>query len=261
MALKDYISYQDDKKEKHSSVEARIDFDERFCEMSCYGYGVNDIEAHEELMENFKPIRDLFMDDRQHADLANNIRDAIIKLWPDKGINRQRLRTVITHEIGEYRDGQTALPPIDSFSGEYRFLSNFYPSPIKWHDGIYPTVEHIFQAFKTIDPEERDEIRNAKTPGEAKRLGRKVTLRPDWNDIKIEVMNNFLQSKFRIPELRNKLMDTGTRELIEGNTWGDRFWGVDGTGKNELGKLLMEIRGRGPQSIVTPGMIVIDGVL
>lgn len=132
---------------------------------------------------------------------------------------------------------------IDSFFGEHRFLSNFYPSPIEWGGATHPTVEHAFQAFKTHDTSEKVAILEASTPGKAKRLGKKVTLRKDWERIKLTVMKLLLTYKFDIPELRQKLIDTGDAELIEGNEWGDTFWGVyQGMGSNHLGILLMEIR-------------------
>lgn len=131
---------------------------------------------------------------------------------------------------------------IDSFSGEYRFLSNFWPVP----SFVGLTVEHYFAAAKTEDPEERAKVLGAKSPGLAKRLGRSVTLRPDWDDVKIETMYRLVHMKFTHNDvLAEKLLATGDEELIEGNTWGDTFWGVDletGEGENHLGKMLMEIR-------------------
>jgi len=141
------------------------------------------------------------------------------------------------------------MKTIDSFSGEFEFLSNFAPSIVYWPAGgmaseiSYRTVEHAYQAAKTLVEGERDKIRNAKTAAAAKKLGRKATLRKDWENIKLTVMLNLLRQKFAIPELRQRLLDTGDAELIEGNWWGDTFWGVcRGKGKNNLGKLLMRIR-------------------
>ncbi len=133
---------------------------------------------------------------------------------------------------------------IDKFQGEYRFLSNFYPSPIMMFGEEYPTVEHAFQAVKTCVTSQREEIRNALTPGDAKRLGRTVSMRPNWEDTKLEAMKMLAYSKFVThPLLAEKLRATGTAELIEGNTWGDKFWGVcDGEGENHLGRILMAIR-------------------
>jgi len=123
--------------------------------------------------------------------------------------------------------------PIATFQGEHRWLSNFWPVRIDYQWLVYPSVEHAYQAAKTCDEGERRTISDAPTPGIAKRLGRKVTLRPDWNEIKIGVMTELLALKFRDPVLREKLRATGHRELIEGNYWGDRFWGVcQGEGEN-----------------------------
>lgn len=137
----------------------------------------------------------------------------------------------------------TPTPPIDDFRGKLRWLSNFGASSIEFAGHKWATVEHAYQAAKTFDPEEQRKIREAKTPGQAKRLGRRVTLRPDWEDVKLSVMYNLTKLKYRIPELRQKLLDTGHAELIEGNTWGDTFWGVcNGVGENNLGKILMLVR-------------------
>jgi len=134
---------------------------------------------------------------------------------------------------------------IDSFEGEFRFLSNFYPSRIKFEDAVYESVEHAFQAAKTLDKAERAEVRAAPSPGKAKRLGRKVTLREDWETVKVPIMRTLVEEKFCNHELMKKLSATGDAELIEGNTWQDVFWGVDintGEGKNKLGLILMAVR-------------------
>jgi hypothetical protein len=135
---------------------------------------------------------------------------------------------------------------IDSFTtaAGYGFLSNFHPSTIYVNGKSYPTVEHAIQAHKTLDETSHDLIRRAKTPGEAKKLGRAVILRPDWEEVKVDLMRDFVRKKFENPFLRPLLVATGDAELIEGNTWNDRFWGVcRGSGLNWLGKILMEIRG------------------
>lgn len=133
---------------------------------------------------------------------------------------------------------------IDSFRGEYRFLSNFFPCAIVFEGDLYPSLEHAFQAAKTIDPNERKIVRTAVRPGDAKRAGRKVTKRSDWDEARVSVMRELLFQKFNNPQLRQRLLKTGTAELIEGNDWGDIFWGVcRGRGENWLGKLLMEVRG------------------
>lgn len=135
---------------------------------------------------------------------------------------------------------------IDEFQGEYRFLSNFYPARVQLNGVYYPTVEHAYQAAKTRDPEERKLVLTQKTPGQAKRAGRKVTIRKDWGSVKITTMEYLVWQKFKNNErLARKLLDTGNAQLIEGNTWRDTFWGVcNGQGQNKLGKILMEVRSK-----------------
>lgn len=133
---------------------------------------------------------------------------------------------------------------ITEFQGEYRWLSNFWPSRVELSEIGYPTVEHAFVAGKTMDPLVRHTLKETcKTPGEAKIFGRALELREDCEEVKIPLMKYLLTQKFQDPELKQKLLDTGDQELIEGNTWNDTFWGVcDGVGENHLGKLLMEVR-------------------
>lgn len=132
---------------------------------------------------------------------------------------------------------------IDKFRGKYGFLSNFYESPIEDENITYPTVEHYFQAQKTLNREEKLKIAKATKPAKAKKMGRQVKLRKDWEDIKLQVMEKALRLKFQDSTLRKKLIATGDEELVEWNPWGDRYWGVcNGSGKNKLGKLLMKIR-------------------
>jgi N-glycosidase YbiA len=132
---------------------------------------------------------------------------------------------------------------VTSFSGEYAFLSNFFSRPLLFHSVDYKTAEHAFQALKTTNPDEFWPIVNAKTPGQAKRLGRRCKLRADWEQVKLTMMRDVLCVKFSDGDLGQRLLRTGDAHLEEGNSWGDRFWGtVNGTGENHLGKLLMEIR-------------------
>ena len=133
---------------------------------------------------------------------------------------------------------------INSFRGRYAFLSNFTVAPVVLDNAEYPSVEHAFQAAKTLNEKEREKIRKAPSAGTAKKLGRSVTLRKDWNILRIEVMKDLLRQKFvKYDDFRSALMATGSEELQEGNYWNDRFWGtVDGQGENHLGKLLMRIR-------------------
>ena len=135
---------------------------------------------------------------------------------------------------------------IDRFRGESFFLSNFFSSRFVLEGIEFPNGEAAFQAMKTLDDAERRRIAALKSPGDAKRAGRRVKLRPDWEDAKTGVMRSVLEAKFgQNPDLAAKLIATGDAELIEGNDWNDRCWGVDlrtGEGENRLGKLLMELR-------------------
>lgn len=136
-----------------------------------------------------------------------------------------------------------AVPKIDRFRGHYEFLSNFSPAPVILDGEIYPTVEHAFQAAKSRDTYDRLRIRTAKTAAEAKKLGRKVFLREDWDRVKLDTMLDLLRQKFASGALRRMLAATGDAELEEGNWWGDTFWGTSrGHGENWLGVLLMHVR-------------------
>jgi ribA/ribD-fused uncharacterized protein len=136
----------------------------------------------------------------------------------------------------------TTPTKIDSFKGEYRWLSNFYLAEVVLDGFVYPSSEHAYQAAKTLNLEERRAILSMSV-SEAKKAGRKVTMRSDWEDIKLDVMLRLLRQKFAHPELRSKLLATGDAELVEGNWWNDTFWGVcRGVGQNNLGKLLMVVR-------------------
>ena len=133
---------------------------------------------------------------------------------------------------------------INIFSGAYRFLSNFEGPEIIYEGLTYNTLEAAFQAAKTTDLGQKFYIQGLPTPGQAKRAGREVTLRPEWAAIKLSVMETLLRQKFAQNPWGEWLLATGDEELIEGNTWGDVFWGVcDGVGENQLGQLLMKIRG------------------
>jgi len=133
---------------------------------------------------------------------------------------------------------------INSFQGEWRWLSNFWLSQIVISNVSYRSVEHFYQVMKTVDLDWRIAIRNCPTPGKAKRLALKAPLRPNWETIQIPVMWAGLTAKFdQHPYLAKKLLATDPQELIEGNTWNDTFWGVyKGEGQNNLGKLLMRKR-------------------
>ena len=132
---------------------------------------------------------------------------------------------------------------INEFRNDNYFLSNFYECPVTYDGLTYRNNEAAFQAQKCINPKDREQFTTINS-SEAKKLGRRVLLRKDWEDIKVQVMKEIVTAKFEQNEdLQQKLLDTGDAYLEEGNTWGDRIWGtVNGTGANNLGKILMEVR-------------------
>lgn len=132
---------------------------------------------------------------------------------------------------------------INDFRYKYFFLSNFYMAPVEYNGIKYTNSEAAFQAQKTTDKAERAKFASM-SPSDAKRAGRHVKLRKDWEDIKVNVMYEVCRAKFtQNSELKAKLLATGNEMLIEGNTWGDKVWGqVNGEGMNYLGKCLVRIR-------------------
>lgn len=130
---------------------------------------------------------------------------------------------------------------IDKFRGEYYFLSNFYNADVTYDGITFKNNEAAFQSMKVL--KNREQFANL-NPSDAKRLGRRVKLREDWEDVKTQMMYEICLAKFtQNADLRDKLIATGNKMLVEGNTWGDKVWGcVNGVGENRLGKILMQIR-------------------
>jgi len=133
---------------------------------------------------------------------------------------------------------------VEGFTGDFRFLSNFYPSPIEVDRILFPTVEHAYQAAKTSDRSQREAIAALPSPGKAKRVGSMLQPTENWERLKLGVMEALISLKFNEHvDLRQKLLATGNSYLEETNTWGDRFWGVSsGDGLNHLGLTLMKVR-------------------
>lgn len=139
---------------------------------------------------------------------------------------------------------------ISEFRGAHFFLSNFYPCIVQYEGHTFLSSESAFQAAKVTpsDTELRQAMALIASPKKAKHFGRQVPLRPDWDEVKLTVMSDILHIKFTEPALRKYLVDTFPHELIEGNWWGDTYWGavLDGmhhfVGENWLGKLLMRER-------------------
>ena len=135
---------------------------------------------------------------------------------------------------------------IDFFNGNYRFLSNFWLSPFVHESVQYISVEHAYQAWKMLYTVDFLKVITAPTPGEAKKLGRVLTLHSLATDerAKVTAMKTFVNAKFiQNPDLMRQLLETGEQELVEGNNWNDTFWGVcQGKGENRLGHILMALR-------------------
>ena len=131
-----------------------------------------------------------------------------------------------------------------SFRGEFAYLSNFYPCSITFEGSAFRSVEHAYQAAKTNIAEEREMVARMRSAGAAKRIGQCVTIRDDWDEIKVTVMRKLVCDKFTNDViLSNKLIATYPTILVERNYWGDTFWGMyRGEGSNYLGKILMSIR-------------------
>lgn len=138
---------------------------------------------------------------------------------------------------------------IDIFDGEYAFLSNFYECKVIYGGLSYKNSEAAFHAQKTLDLEKRKEFTKL-NPSQAKKLGRKLELRKDWEQVKTQVMYEILIAKFAInKDLKEKLLATGDAELVEGTYWHDNCWGncycekcKNIKGENRLGRLLMQLR-------------------
>jgi ribA/ribD-fused uncharacterized protein len=140
---------------------------------------------------------------------------------------------------------------INHFSGENKEFSNFYPVEVLYQNIKFPSVEHGFVAAKSNNKLFWKEISEmpANSAGLVKRKGRKINLRPDWDLIKLKVMRELLEQKFRQPKFKEKLLSTGDVQITEGNYWHDNYWGdcyckkcKNIKGHNHLGRLLMKIR-------------------
>ena len=143
---------------------------------------------------------------------------------------------------------------IESFSGRYNFLSNFYPAKIE-HQGItYPTLEHYYVSMKVKNDQQidgkyitmidcRELIAKMPNPARVKQFGKIIKVRRDWDDVKLDIMLWGIREKFKHTDLKDLLLSTGDQELVEGNTWNDTYWGIcRGEGQNNLGKILMKVR-------------------
>jgi ribA/ribD-fused uncharacterized protein len=161
---------------------------------------------------------------------------------PKKPLSLEEMdRYIQNSRMGKFSE---TVSTIDRFDTQWSFLSNFYMSEVHFKGKKYPSVEHAYQAAKVSDRIRHEEIRVAPTPGEAKILGRKYQDDHEFDGKKLEVMETLVRDKFtRSNYLRAMLHLTRQATLVEGNSWGDKFWGIcDGEGANHLGKILMKIR-------------------
>jgi predicted NAD-dependent protein-ADP-ribosyltransferase YbiA (DUF1768 family) len=137
------------------------------------------------------------------------------------------------------------VEPILGFEGEFDFLSNFKVHPVLLPGGItLPSSEHVYMMEKDSDPAYKKKIREAKTPGQAKRIGYTAKLPDDWDLIqRFIAMHGALKRKYVDPLMAHGLLSTGFAYLEETNRHGDKFWGrCNGEGLNHLGRQLMVIR-------------------
>lgn len=154
-----------------------------------------------------------------------------------------------------------AAVSITNFNGEHAFLSNFYRWTFRDDLGVtWESVEHYYQAHKVVPYSEG--VRQARSPGSSKRLGRQLSLRSDWEQMKVRIMHNALRWKFAPgSHLATLLLATGDEELVEGNNWCDQIWGDcscpvhrDLPGQNLLGYLLNIRRQELRQMAIEPGI-------
>lgn len=133
-----------------------------------------------------------------------------------------------------------------SFNDENRWLSNFEPVEIILEGIHYPSSEHAYASAKSDSMEWKSFCAtHTNTAGKVKREGRKQSIVPNWDDIKVSIMKDCIQQKFAQEPYKTKLLNTGNQWIEEGNTWNDDFWGVDietRQGLNILGHLIMEFR-------------------
>ena len=131
---------------------------------------------------------------------------------------------------------------IQELTGEFRFLSNFWSCYVEYNGITYPSVENAYQAAKCLHDEDRLFFYTCKA-SEAKRRGRVIEMRPDWDEVRLDIMLYLVRQKFAKEPLRGKLLATAPNEIQEGNWWGDTFWGTcNGRGENHLGKILVQVR-------------------
>ena len=179
-----------------------------------------------------------FIDEEINKELDEYILNEEKEIERLKKIEEEKRRLMIEEELKERNKMDNA---IKRFREEYYFLSNFYKCNVRYKEIMFTNAEAAFQAQKDLS---RTEEFSNLSPHMARKLGKRVNLRKDWEEVKLNIMEEVLRCKFdQNPSLKEKLINTGDRLLIEGNDWNDTYWGVcRGKGQNNLGKLLMKLR-------------------
>ncbi len=148
---------------------------------------------------------------------------------------------------------------IGPFTGEYEYLSNFFPITAVFQGKVYPTIEHAYVAAKTFDLDQRERIKNipAHMAGHVKKMGRTLKIRKDWEEVKEEIMRGLVYQKFKNKVLQQLLLETENIKIIEVNYWHDNYWGncickkcQNIFGQNKLGKILMDVRSALQQGVI-----------
>lgn len=144
------------------------------------------------------------------------------------------------------KETQESKLVIRGFFGRNAWLGNSYPVKFRLHGMFWKSVDHYIFACRAIKESDRDAVRNAKTPIEARVISKEIKWRPDWKEADAKNVNEAVEAKFtQNAELGRKLIYTRDIELVHENRWNDKLWGVcDDEGENLLGKLLMEVRDR-----------------
>lgn len=206
-------------------------------------------EDDPEVIKTAQPFVAEHWDSFEVFPIPNEIKDI------SSGSFRERLRNgdttareLVTEEVWRILNENGRVPwnsIVDFHDPQYSFLSNFYEAPVTYRGLTFGSNEAAFQAQKCTDEEAKRQFTEY-SPGKSKGIGRRVSLRPDWEEVKDNIMYEIVLAKFtQHPELAEKLLATGEKILVEGNTWHDVYWGVDirkGEGENRLGRILMRVR-------------------
>lgn len=163
---------------------------------------------------------------------------------PEFLIEVSEMKEAIADVINDVHKQTHVASIIDKFILRNHFLSNFYPCHVTYQGIRYPSSEHAYQAMKSNDNTVRHQIASLVHSGAAKKMGKHIELRSDWEEVKDQLMHEIVKAKFEQNEhLKDELLATNDATLIEGNTWGDTYWGIcNGVGQNKLGKTLMKVR-------------------